>query len=62
MMEIKSTQFYTVSTFVIPFYFGSGTVINYDSGTVLVLVMVLVPVLLRQKVTVPVPQDRNTEN
>jgi hypothetical protein len=45
----SNTQFYTVSvrTFVVPFYYGSGTGINYGS------------VPLRQKVTastVPVPQ------
>jgi len=34
--HLKSkTQFYTVSvrTFVIPFYYGSGTMINYGSGS-----------------------------
>ncbi len=31
----SNTQFYTVSvrTFVIPFYYGSGIVINYSSGS-----------------------------
>jgi hypothetical protein len=35
MKEIKY-KFYTVSvrTFVIPFYYGSGTIINYGSGSV----------------------------
>jgi hypothetical protein len=36
MKEIKyGTQFYAVSvrTFLIPFYYGSGTVINYGSGS-----------------------------
>ncbi len=28
-----NTQFYTVSTFVIPFYYGSRTVINSGSGS-----------------------------
>ncbi len=35
--EVKYTQFYTVSvrTFVIPFYYGSGsgTLINYGTGS-----------------------------
>ncbi len=31
----SNTQFYTVSTFVIPFYYGSGTVITYGSGSVI---------------------------
>ncbi len=29
----SNTQFYTVSTFVISFYYGSGTVIKYGSGS-----------------------------
>jgi hypothetical protein len=33
MKEIKYT-IYTVSIFVIPFYYGSGTVINYGSGSI----------------------------
>jgi hypothetical protein len=36
MKEIKHTVLYGVfvRTFVIPFYYGSGTVINYGSGSV----------------------------
>jgi len=35
MKEIKYTILYCVfvRTFVIPFYYGSGTVINYSSGS-----------------------------
>jgi hypothetical protein len=29
----SNTQFYIVSTFLIPFHYGSGTAINYGSGS-----------------------------
>jgi hypothetical protein len=52
----------TVSTFVIPFCYGPGTVINYGSGSAKVRNYIMVPVPRRQKVTVPtipfpVPQN-----
>jgi hypothetical protein len=31
--QIPSTQFYAVSTFVMPFYYGSRNVIYYGSGS-----------------------------
>jgi hypothetical protein len=47
MKEIKHTILYCVfvRTFVIPFYYGSGTVVNYGSGSnfVTITVLVLVP-------------------
>jgi hypothetical protein len=51
-------------TFVIPFYFGSGTEINYGSGSAKVCnqITAMVLVLLRQKVkvpTVPVPVQQH---
>ncbi len=55
----SNAQIYTVSTFVIPFYYGSGTVIIYGSGSAKVRNKITVTVPLRQNVTVPtlpVPQ------
>jgi hypothetical protein len=45
-------QFYTVFVSVIPFYYDSGTVINYGSVSAEVRNYNMVPVPLRQKVTV----------
>jgi hypothetical protein len=62
MKEIKYTTLYWVcKTFVISFYYGSGTVINYGSGSAKVRNYITVPVpLLWKKVKVPkvtVPQQ-----
>jgi hypothetical protein len=40
---IKNTQFYTLSTFVIPFYYGFRTVINYGYGSAKVRNYITVP-------------------
>jgi hypothetical protein len=53
MKKIKYSILYCVcKNFCDPFYYGSGTVISYDSGSAKVRT-----VPLQLKVTVPVPQN-----
>jgi small-conductance mechanosensitive channel len=53
-MKEFNAQLYTVSvrTFVIPFYYGSGNVINYGSGSANV----------RNSITVPIPDSATAKS